>query len=69
MNNHDINFLTHDYRQKDIFNNTEYDVIANESDICFKNLLFLKFHFLPSATCFKRSAIELSGLLAFGMER
>lgn len=69
MNNHDIHFLTHDYRQKDIFNNTEYDVIANESDISFKNLLFLKFHFLPSATSFKRSAIDQSGLFSLRYER
>lgn len=67
-NNH-INFFTHDYRQQDFISNSEYDVTVNKSDISFKNLLFLKFHFLPSATCFKRSAIELSGLFSLRYRR
>ena len=67
--NSDINFFTHDYRQQDLISNSEYDVIANKSEISFENLLFLKFHFLPSATCFKRSAIELSGLFSLRYRR
>ena len=52
----EYDFFTHNFIQKNNVSGAEYKVKFTNDDVSFQNLLFLKIHFLPSASCVKRES-------------